>query len=148
VEDLEGEDGQPVDDESGRFGVERCGEVEGDGFEESAVDLLGEVVPPLVKAVDGVLDLGDGVVVGARVARFILAVPEVEVGLVLVEDELFEGGVWCRGGRCGVVAVERGLVVEAEDEGVEHVMLRARITEVRRGWKWWWDGGVVVRALC
>jgi len=33
--------------------------------------------------------------------------------------------------------VERGLVVEAEDEGgFEHVVLRVRITEGRRGWKW------------
>ena len=92
VEDLEREDGEAVDDQAGRLGVERRGGVvRGRVSRRAMVDLLGEVVAALVEAVDGVLDVGDGVVGGDGVAGGVFAVPEVEVGAVLVEDELVEG---------------------------------------------------------
>ena len=86
VEDLEGEDGEAVDDEAGGLGVERGGGVVGrqDGhqFQEGNVDLLGEVVAKLVEAVDVVLDLDDGGVGGVGVACIVFAVPEFKVGAV------------------------------------------------------------------
>ncbi len=121
VEDLEGEDGEAVDDEAGRLGVERRGGMDGSELEEGGIDLLGEVVAELVEAVDLVLDVGDGGVGGAGVAGFVFAVPEVEVGAVLVEDDLVEGGGGDGGGCGGVVTVEGGLVVQGDDAvGVEH----------------------------
>jgi hypothetical protein len=57
------------------------------------------------------------VVGGVGVAGLVFAVPEVEVGLVLVEDELIEGCVG-DGSRCGdVVAMGVGLIVKREDVG-------------------------------
>jgi hypothetical protein len=72
-----------------------------------------------------VLDAGDGGVGGVRVAGFVFFVPEVEVGLVLMEDEKGEGG-GCDGREgCGVVTVGGGLIVETEDVcGREHVGVR------------------------
>ena len=90
VEDLEGKDGEAVDDETGGLGVEGRGGIFGREMQEGDVDLLGQVVAELVEAVDVVLDLDDSVVGGVGVAGFIFAVPEVVVGAVLVEDELVE----------------------------------------------------------
>jgi len=90
VEDLEGEDGEAIDDEAWGFGVERRGRVVGRELKEGDVDLLGEVVAELVEAIDVVLDADDGVVGGVGVAGFVFAVPEIVVGAVLVEDELRE----------------------------------------------------------
>lgn len=134
VEDFEGEDGEAVDDEAGRLGVQGRGGIGGRELEEGDVDLLGEVVAELVEAVDVVLDLDDGVVGGLGVACFVLAVPEVVVGAVLVEDELVEGRGWCWGWRRWVMAVRGELVVEGDDVGcVEHEVVIARITEAGRG---------------
>ena len=89
--------------------------------EEGNVDLFGEVVAGLVEAVDVVLGFDDGVVGGVGVAGVVFAVPEVEVGAVLIEDELIEGGERLGSGGCGVVTVEVELVVEGDDVvGVEH----------------------------
>ena len=76
VEDLEGEDGEAIDDEAGCLGVERGGFVllAGEG-EEELVKLLDEVVALLVKAVDGVLDLRDAGVGGIGRAGVVLFVP-------------------------------------------------------------------------
>jgi hypothetical protein len=135
VEDLEGEDGEAVDDEAGGLGVEGSGRSFGCELEEGDVDLLGEIVATLVEAIDVVFDLDDGVVGGAGVAGFVFAVPEVVVGLVLVEDKLFEGraGVWGRDELA--MPVRGGLVVKRDDVcGDEHEAVLARITEARRGW--------------
>ena len=98
VEDLEGEDGEAVDDEAGGLGVEGRGGVSGGDFKQGDVDLLGEVVAALVEAVDVVLDLDDGGVGGVGVAGVVFTVPEVVVGSVLVEHELGKrrggGGGW------------------------------------------------------
>lgn len=95
--------------------MESCiGVVRGD-FKQSEVELLGEVVTELVEAVDVALDLGDGLVRGMGIACVVFAVPEIEVGLVLVKNELGKGSFWMRGGDRGVVAVKRGLVVEEDD---------------------------------
>jgi hypothetical protein len=131
VENFQGEDGKPVDDQAGGLGMERSGRIlvyglPGEVIEQGEVDLLGEVVAQLVEPVDGVLHFGDGVVGGERVAGLVLAMPEVEVGLMLVEHEPVEAGAGAgcgrgRDDRCRLVAVERGLVVEAEDaRGVKH----------------------------
>ncbi len=93
VEDLQGEDGEPVDDEAGCLGVEgRCSVLWGDGGEEPGVHLFDEVVALLVEAIDGVLDAGDLGVGGGRVAGLVFLVPEVEVGAVLAQEKLGEGG--------------------------------------------------------
>ena len=76
VVDLEREDGQAVDDQPGRFGVERgVGVLVAGEHEEPLVDAFDEVVPALVDAIDRVLDLGDAVVGDVRAARFVFLVP-------------------------------------------------------------------------
>ena len=134
VENLEGEDGETVDDEAGGFGVERSGGVFGRELDEGDVDLLGEVVAQLVDAIDVVLDLDDGGVGGVGIAGLVFAMPEVEVGAVLIEDEVVEGCCGMRGGGCGVVTVGGGPVVERDDmSGVEHEWCEQSITEARLG---------------
>jgi len=90
-------------------------------LQQGLVDLLGEVVAELVEAVDGTFGRGEGSVGGERVAGLVFAVPEVEVGAVLVEDDLLQR-VRGLGRRCGgVMAVRRGEVVEVRDAGcVQH----------------------------
>ena len=112
VVDLEGEDGEAVDDEAGSLGVEgRRRVLGGSGGEEQSVDLLDEVVAPLVEAVDGVLDAGDLGVGGGGVAGLVFLVPEVEVGAVVAQDEAGEGKsrdrVASRTGRAGLDASPR-----------------------------------------
>lgn len=100
VVELEGEDGEAIDDESGAFGMEfgrGVGQAGGGkGFEKLGVATLGEVVAALVQPVDGALDLGDIVVGGAGGAGAVLGMPEIEVGAVLREDQIEEETV--RGG--------------------------------------------------
>ena len=92
VEDLEREDGEAVDHEARRFGVERGGErLVGHGFEEGDVDAFDEVVALLVEAVDVVLDGNHGFAGDVWGAGLVFGVPEIEVGTVVVEDELVEG---------------------------------------------------------
>ena len=135
VEDFEGEDGEAVDDEAGRLGVEGRGGVVGGEAEEGDVNLLGQVVAELVEAVDVVFDSDDGGVGGVGVAGFVFAVPEVVVGAVLVEDELVEGRGGDGGWRREVVAVGGGLILERDDVGGDkHEVVSARITEARLGW--------------
>jgi len=71
----------------------------------------------LVEAIDIVLDLDDGGVGGVGVASLVFAVPEIVVGAVLVEDDLFEGRGRCRGRGRGVVAVRGELVLKRDDVG-------------------------------
>jgi len=117
MEDLEGEDGETVDDETGRLGVKGRGGVVRRKVQEGFVDDLGEVVAELVEAIDVVLDMNDGGVGGVGVAGFIFAVPEIVIGAVLVEDDLFErrGGGGGRGR--GVVAVRGELVLQRDEVG-------------------------------
>jgi hypothetical protein len=117
VKDLEGEDGEAVDDEAGGFGVERGGGVLREAADEESVELLDEVVALLVEGVDGVLDLRDGGVGGVGVAGGVLLVPEVEVGAVLGEEEGVERRVCCGGVGGGGVPERRCLGVEAKDGG-------------------------------
>ena len=77
VVDLQGEDGEAVDDETGSLGVEgRRSILRGDGIEQPGVYLLDEVVTLLVEAIDGVLDAGDLGVGGGWVAGFVFFVPK------------------------------------------------------------------------
>jgi len=92
------------------FGVERRKRVE-----EIAVEALGEIVAELVELIDGALAGGDGLVAGERVAGSVFAMPEIEVGAMLVKDELVEMGIcdWAWRGR--VMPEERGVIVQADD---------------------------------
>ena len=60
VKDLEGKDGETVNDEAGGFGVKRSRHIFGSQLDEGEVDLLGEVVAELIDAIDVALDLDDG----------------------------------------------------------------------------------------
>ena len=121
VEDLEGEDGEAVDDEAGDSELRGESGLSGASCEEGDVDLLGEVVAELVEAIDVVLDVDDGGVGGVGVAGFVFAVPEIVVGAVLVEDELVEGFEWRGSWRGRVVTVRGGLILKLDDVGgVEH----------------------------
>ena len=127
VVELEREDGEAVEDEAGRFGVERRGGVLlAGGVEQGAVDGLDEIVAGLVEGVDGALDGGDAGVGGSGLAGLVLLVPEVEVGAVMGEDEcrgrLRAGAARWAGPGGVLVPAEGGFVVEAGDlEGVQHV---------------------------
>ena len=116
MEDFEGEYGEAVDHEAGSFGMQRELGVElRERVEQIAVEVLGEVVAELVELVDGALAGGDGLVAGERVAGSVFAMPEIEVGAMLVKDELVEMGI-CEGARRGrVMPEERGVIVQADD---------------------------------
>jgi hypothetical protein len=79
VEDFQGKDGEAVDDEAGRLGVERCvgiGESTLSEFgEEVAVELLGEVVSVLICEVDAALSAGEDCIGSAGGAGFVFDVP-------------------------------------------------------------------------
>jgi len=91
MEDFEREDGEAVDHEAGRFGVERSagvGESAGSEMgEEGAVELLGEVVAALIGGVHAALDGGEDRIGGAGGAGFVFDVPELEVGAMLGGNE-------------------------------------------------------------
>ena len=114
VVDLERKDGEPVDDQAGRLGVERGVFVLRSGLvEQDQVNLLHEVVALLIQAVDRVLHVGDGRIWSVGRAGRILLVPEVEVGLMLAHDEPEE---IVAGGHSGVhVPLRRGGVLEVSD---------------------------------
>ena len=130
VKDLEGEDGEAVDHESGGLGVER-----GVGIrqaarseigEEGAVELFGKVVSALVGGVDAALDAGEDGIGSAGGAGFVFDVPEIEVGAVVggnhaspdaqccCEGRVEKKGIW----RVGVdVPLAGEAVVEFDDLG-------------------------------
>ena len=91
VVDLQRQDGEAVDDQAGRFGVERGllmrQFLRREPVEECAIQLFGEVVAQLVGAVDAAFDVGELGVGGAGGAGFVFDVPEVEVGAMLAGDE-------------------------------------------------------------
>lgn len=121
VKNLESEDGKPVDDETGTFGVQGSCRLMGNLLKQGEIDLLGEIVAELVEAIDAVLDLGDGMVGSVRSPSLIFAVPEIVVGLVLIEDKVIKGIVGLRRPGFRVMAVRSGLVVKRDDEsGIEH----------------------------
>ncbi len=117
VVDLQREDGEAVDDETGSFRVEggfgvlRAGELQ-----EKLIDLFDEVIPLLVQAVDGVLDLRDARIGRVGRAGGIFFMPEIEVGQVLRADERDE---IAGRGLGGVIAMPEdvGFVVQAKDGG-------------------------------
>jgi hypothetical protein len=122
MEQLEGEDGEPVDHESRRFGVQRKRRIERvGGLDQAKVELFDEIVALLIEAIDRVLHGGDGGVRGGGVAGEVFLVPEVEVGLVLREDHLLEGGGRDGRGQGRIVSVGRGEVVQPDDAlGFDH----------------------------
>ncbi len=113
--DLQRENGEAIDDESGSFGVERGFRILRSGeLKEQLIDLFDEVISLLVEPVDGMFHLSDAGIGDVRAASRILFVPEVEVGKVLRADEGNEVGRGCFGGMVAVPE-EIGLVVESED---------------------------------
>jgi hypothetical protein len=67
VVELEGKDGEAVEDEAGRFGVERRGGVlHASGGEEQAVDGFDQVVARLVEGVDGTRAMAASEAPGSR----------------------------------------------------------------------------------
>jgi hypothetical protein len=124
VEELERKDGEAVDDEAGGLRMERdAGRGGGQESEEVFVDLLDEVVAALVEAIDGTLGSDDGGVSGVGVTGLVLPMPEVEVGLVLLEDEAVQIGGGRGRGQIRVVAVGIGCLLLAEDgRGGEHLV--------------------------
>jgi hypothetical protein len=80
-----------------------------------AIEMLGEIIAKLVELVDVALAGGDGLIAGERITGCVFAMPEIEVGTMLVKDELVEmGGCdWARSG--GIMPEERGLIVQADD---------------------------------
>lgn len=137
VENFEGENREAVDHEAGGFGVERRGvRLCRRGFEEGDVDALDQIIAELVESVDGVLDVYHGAVGGQRGAGLVFAVPEIEVGAVLVEDEGFQRGGGGKEGQGGVVPVGVCLVVKLGDGGgVQHEGLDDMVLGVGDGRK-------------
>ena len=90
VVDLERQNGEPVDDQAGRLGVQRGLRVgQALGFEpvqQGAVQFFGQVVAALVGPVDAPLHRGQFGVGDAGGAGFVLNVPELEVGAMLAGD--------------------------------------------------------------
>jgi len=137
VIDLQGEDGETIEDEAGGLGVEggrtvlvHAGVVE--PVEEPLVHLFDEIVAALIEGVDGVLVGGYGGVGGGGVAGQILFVPEVEVGSVVLHGELAEVGSVRNGvsmrRAAGVVPVGCRLVMQSGNYAeIRHTVVNASI---------------------
>ena len=136
VEYLEREDRKPVDHKAGCFGVQRRGRrLRGRGFEQCYVDTFDEVVALLVQAVDGMLDFDHGSATSQRRARFVFAMPEIEVCLMLLENQLIERGGRGLQGCGGLVPVRCGPIVKPRNvRGVEHERASCHRT-------WCWAAG-------
>lgn len=121
VKDFEGEDGETVNDEAGRLGVERCGGIgkaaRREHVEQSAIQGFGEVIAELIGRVDAALDGGNFRVRSAGCAGFVLDVPEVEVGAVLAGDG-FKEWVGLTGGSAGGLVPESGETVLESGDGM------------------------------
>ena len=94
VEELERENGEPVDDKPRRLGVQlrawiRQG-VLPQIVEQDGVAKLCTIVSPLVLPVDGTLRADDPMVARFRQARLIFGVPDVEIGKMVRKNRLQE----------------------------------------------------------
>ena len=94
VKDLEGEDRQPS---RIRPGDSECSSAAGEGrpsrrqgCEQNRVAALHQVVPALVRAVDGALDFGDFAIRSVRGSCLIFDMPEFEVRQMLVGNTVQE----------------------------------------------------------
>jgi hypothetical protein len=84
VVDLERQDGEAVEDETGGFGVERRLRVLGAGLvEHGVVEDFNQIIAGLVEGIDRVFDGSDVGVGDFGFAGFILLVPEIEVGAMV-----------------------------------------------------------------
>jgi hypothetical protein len=116
VEDFERKDGEAIDHQAGSFRMQQeVGVERRERLEEIAIKALGEIVAELVELVNGAFAGGNGLIPGHGIAGGVFAMPEIEVGAMLVEDELVEvrGSDGTR--RRGVVPEERGLIVQTDD---------------------------------
>lgn len=90
VIDLEREDGQAVDHEAGRLGVERGvgvgQELRLEIIEQGLVELLHEIVAKLVGAIDATFDVSEQRVRNPRGASLVFDVPQIEVGAMMAGD--------------------------------------------------------------
>jgi hypothetical protein len=77
-----------------------------------------------------VLHLDDYNVGEVRVASTVLAVPEIEVGAMLIQHEFVERRLGPGRGKFSVMAMRDELIVKRDDVGgVQHGLRRHRITE-------------------
>ena len=87
VKNLQSKDGEPVNHEAGRFGIEWSAGIRKllrfEPFEQGAVQIFREIVSKLICAIDSTLDAGELCVGGSWRAGLILNVPEVEIGAML-----------------------------------------------------------------
>lgn len=90
VKKFEGEDGKPVKDEAGGFGVQRRRKILIHAAEKQGIELLYKVIAALIEAIDRAFHSGDGGIVRSRVSSFVLSMPEVKVGAVLPQQKFFE----------------------------------------------------------
>ncbi len=92
VVDLEREDGEPVNDEARRFGVQGRGLVRQparlEPGEEHAVDLFGQIVTKLVRPVDAAFYVGKFGIGDVRRARGVFDMPQIEVRAMLPCDQI------------------------------------------------------------
>ena len=125
VEDLQGEDRESVDDQPRGLGVERRRGILLNRLEQVPVDLLDEIVAPLIEGVDGSLHSRQCGVRRLRITRIVFAVPKIEVGAMLLEREVFQGGGRERISSLGEVPKLRGTSLQTGDvHDVEHRQVR------------------------
>lgn len=108
---LEGKDREPVDDKAGTFGIQLgfgIGQVAGaEMVEQEQVAALGEIVAPLVNAINGALDFGDFVIGGMRSTRAVFGMPELEIRQMLGDHGVHEFAMRLRGNGGGLRMPER-----------------------------------------
>ena len=90
VPDLERQNGEPVDHQAGRFRIERRVLLRQAALfkpcQQRAVELFCQIVTKLIRTVHAALYFGQFGVGCAWCARFVLDVPQVEVGAMLASD--------------------------------------------------------------
>ncbi len=115
VEGFQSKDGQTVDDKPRRLRVKWRNRVLLDSLKKQPIDLLHKIVAALVQPIDGALYAGDGAVGSLRVAGVILAVPQIEVGTMLLQDQVLEGRGRERVTAADEVPLLRGPPLQAEN---------------------------------
>ncbi len=108
---FESEDGEPVKDQTGGFGVQRRDRILLDAAEKKRIELFYQIISTLVEAIDRAFYGGDGGVARFGITGLVLAMPEIEVGAVLAEQQRLQIAV-CREGEVlfgGSRAVRRAM---------------------------------------
>ena len=94
-------------------------------LQQQHIALFGEIIAPLVGAIDEALDPGYVVVAGLRRAGRILRVPKLEIGQVLLRHRALQSGQRRQHGRSLMVPGGRAPVVQQSDlQGAERKGVR------------------------